>query len=62
MQIERLQAIYDVGKYASRHIKATKCGLSLMGICDDFMAEPFNRFLPPERERVADILKDIVPL
>jgi 4-hydroxy-tetrahydrodipicolinate synthase len=62
MRIERLQAIYDVGKYASRHIKATKCGLSLMGICDDFMAEPFNRFLPPERERVADILKDIVPL
>ncbi|HBJ34161.1 MAG TPA: dihydrodipicolinate synthase family protein [Planctomycetaceae bacterium] len=61
-RIERLQAIYDVGKYASRHIKATKCGLSLMGICDDFMAEPFNRFLPPERERVADILKDIVPL
>lgn len=62
MRIERLQAIYDVGKYASRHIKATKCGLSLMGICDDFMAEPFNRFLTPERERVADILKDIVPL
>lgn len=62
IQIERLQAIYDVGKYASRHIKATKCGLSLMGICDDFMAEPFNRFLPPERERVADILKDIVRL
>lgn len=62
MRIERLQAIYNVGKYASRHIKATKCGLSLMGICDDFMAEPFNRFLQPERERVADILKDIVPL
>jgi len=61
-RIERLQAIYHVGKYASRHIKATKCGLSLMGICDDFMAEPFNRFLPPERERVADVLKDIVPL
>jgi dihydrodipicolinate synthase/N-acetylneuraminate lyase len=61
-RIERLQAIYHVGKYASRHIKATKCGLSLMGICDDFMAEPFNRFLAPERERVADILKDIVPL
>lgn len=61
-RIERLQAIYHVGKYASRHIKATKCGLSLMGICDDFMAEPFNRFLTPERERVADILKDFVPL
>jgi 4-hydroxy-tetrahydrodipicolinate synthase len=47
-----LQKIYEIGKYASRHIKATKCSLSLLGICDDFMAEPFQRFLPPERERV----------
>ncbi len=61
-QIERLQAIYDVGKYASRHIKATKCGLSLMGLCSDFLAEPFHHFLPPEREKVAAILKDMVPL
>jgi 2-dehydro-3-deoxy-D-pentonate aldolase len=43
-QIITLQQIYAIGKYASRHIKATKCGLSLMGICDDFMAEPFHRF------------------
>ena len=27
-------------RYASRYIKATKCCLSLLGICDDFMAEP----------------------
>ena len=57
----QLQQIYDVGKYASRHIKATKCGLSLMGICDDFMAEPFHRFHAPERERVAAILRSIFP-
>ena len=35
-----------------RFIKATKCSLSLLGICDDFMAEPFHRFRAPERERV----------
>lgn len=57
----QLQQIYEVGKYASRHIKATKCGLSLMGICDDFMAEPFHRFHAPERERVAAILRSIFP-
>lgn len=51
-----LQKIYDIGKYASRHIKATKCCLSLLNICDDFMAEPFQRFLPPERERVRQCL------
>jgi len=40
--IHDFQRVYDIGKYASRHIKATKCTLSLLGICDDFMAEPFH--------------------
>lgn len=60
-RIADLQRIYDIGKYASRHIKATKCALSLIGICDDFMAEPFNRFLPPERKRVAAVLSECFP-
>jgi dihydrodipicolinate synthase/N-acetylneuraminate lyase len=55
-RVEKLQAIYDVGKYASRHIKATKCALSLLGICSDHLAEPFNHFLPPEREQVKAII------
>lgn len=55
-RIADLQKIYEIGKYASRHIKATKCGLSLLGICEDFMAEPFQKFLPPERERVRQCL------
>lgn len=59
--INDLQRIYDIGKYASRFIKATKCSLSLLGICDDFMAEPFHRFHPPERERVRAILDTITP-
>ncbi|MEZ6092512.1 MAG: dihydrodipicolinate synthase family protein [Pirellulaceae bacterium] len=58
-QIARFQKIYDIGKYASRHIKATKSALSLLGICSDLPADPFHRFLPPERARVAEILKDI---
>lgn len=57
--INDFQQIYDIGKYASRHIKATKCALSLLGICDDFLAEPFDRFHPPERERVRLILDPI---
>jgi len=55
--IDSLQQIYDIGKYASRYIKATKCSLSLRGICDDFMAEPFHRFRQPERDCVDAILK-----
>lgn len=57
--INQLQGIYEIGKYASRFIKATKCALSLLGICDDFMAEPFHRFRLPERQRVREILDTI---
>ena len=55
-RINRLQQIYSVGKYASRFIKATKCALSINGICSDHMAEPFNHFMPPQRTEVKDIL------
>jgi dihydrodipicolinate synthase/N-acetylneuraminate lyase len=58
-KIERLQAIYAIGKYASRFIKGTKCGLSLMEICDDFMADPFHRFRPDDRARVSAILREL---
>jgi len=58
--IRQFQKVYAIGKYASRHIKATKCALSLLGICSDFMAEPFNHFLPPERRRVREILAQII--
>jgi 4-hydroxy-tetrahydrodipicolinate synthase len=58
-RIESWHRAYAVGKYASRHIKATKCALSLLGICSDFMAEPFHRFKAPERERVRQILKEL---
>lgn len=57
--IDDFQRLYEIGKNASRFIKATKCSLSLLEICDDFMAEPFHRFLPPERERVRRILDEL---
>ncbi|YCM42648.1 dihydrodipicolinate synthase family protein [Verrucomicrobiaceae bacterium 227] len=60
-QINAWQPAYDIGKYASRHIKAMKCALSLLGICDDFMAEPFHRFKSPEREKIATILNSLTP-
>ncbi|TWT79312.1 putative 2-keto-3-deoxy-galactonate aldolase YagE [Planctomycetes bacterium CA13] len=51
--------VYDVGKYASRHIKATKCALSLLGICQDIPADPFHCFREPERRKVADVLRTL---
>ncbi|MFH5802615.1 dihydrodipicolinate synthase family protein [Alienimonas sp. DA493] len=58
-QVERLGRMYEIGKYASRHIKAMKSALSLRGICGDALAEPFNKFLPPERAKVAAILEGL---
>ncbi|WP_182866841.1 dihydrodipicolinate synthase family protein [Rhodopirellula sp. JC639] len=57
--ILKFQEIYEIGKYASRHIKATKSALSLIGICEDLPADPFNRFLEPQREQVAEVLREI---
>lgn len=58
-RIDRFQDIYEIGKYASRHIKATKSALSLCGICSDLPADPFHPFLAPERERVSIILAEL---
>jgi dihydrodipicolinate synthase/N-acetylneuraminate lyase len=58
-QVMRLGAtIYSVGQHRSAFIKGLKCGLSCLGICDDFMAEPFQRFAAREREQVARYLAE----
>ena len=58
-RILQFQRVYEIGKYASKYIKATKCCLSLMGICEDFMAEPFHCFHAPERAKVAEVLHEL---
>lgn len=60
-RIVDFQEIYTIGKYASRYIKAYKSALSLLGICNDFLAEPFNHFLPPQRAQVREVLRRFVP-
>lgn len=44
--------VYSVGQYESSFLKGLKCALSCMGICNDFMAEPFHRFRSAERNIV----------
>jgi 4-hydroxy-tetrahydrodipicolinate synthase len=41
--------LYRVGRHGSAFIKGLKCALNELGVCDDFMAEPFHRFRGPER-------------
>lgn len=49
--------IYNVGNFGSSYLKGLKCALSIMGICSDFMAEPFHRFNEPERKKIEEALK-----
>ncbi len=51
--------IYSVGRHSSAFIKGLKCALSCLGVCEDAMAEPFQRFAPAERERIQSHLAEL---
>jgi 4-hydroxy-tetrahydrodipicolinate synthase len=53
------EALYRIGRHPSAFIKGVKCALSCLGICDDFMAEPFHRFRAAERAQVERRLPDL---
>ena len=57
IQIEN--KIYNVGKYTSRYIKSIKCALSVMGICNDYVAHPFRKFAENERKQIEKHLKEL---
>lgn len=51
--------IYGVGQYNSSFLKGVKCALSLLGICNDFLAEPFKKYNAPEREKIKHYLNEL---
>jgi dihydrodipicolinate synthase/N-acetylneuraminate lyase len=52
-QVVRLSgSLYRIGRHSSAVIKGIKCALDCLGVCDDFMAEPFHRFREAERAQV----------
>ncbi len=53
------EAIYHVGRHGSAIIKGLKCSLSILGVCDDFMAAPFHRFQEAERRVIAQHLETL---
>jgi len=57
MQIS--STIYKVGHHGSSYLKGVKCTLSILGICSDFMAEPFHRFREPERSKIMQLLEEL---
>jgi dihydrodipicolinate synthase/N-acetylneuraminate lyase len=59
-QIQRVSdSLYHIGKHSSSIIKGIKCALACLGVCDDFMAEPFHRFRAEERKLVESRLREI---
>lgn len=53
------ESIYTVGQHGSAIIKGIKCSLSILGVCDDFMAAPFHRFHEEERAIIAGRLEEL---
>jgi len=53
------QTIYQVGSSTSRFVKGTKCVLSAMGICNDYMAPPLQRFSPSKRKKIEEYIEQI---
>ncbi len=52
-------SIYTVGRHKSAIIKGIKCALSILGICEDHMAEPFHRFREAERGIIRERLLNL---
>lgn len=54
------QSIYQVGKDASRYLQGTKCVLSVMGICKDYMAPPLQRLDSAQRRQIEEYMEKII--
>jgi dihydrodipicolinate synthase/N-acetylneuraminate lyase len=59
-QVRRVSgSLYRIGKHVSSVIKGIKCAASCLGLCDDFMAEPFHRFRAEERALVQQRVNEL---
>lgn len=52
------KTIYNLGEQESKYIKGTKCTLSVMGLCDDYTANPIQPFKELERGQIIAYLAD----
>jgi len=49
-------SIYTQGSYGSSSLKGIKCALNELGICNDYVAAPFNRFGKEHRDKIRQAL------
>jgi 4-hydroxy-tetrahydrodipicolinate synthase len=59
-------SLYEIGRHPSSLIKGIKCALNCLGVCSDFMSEPFHRFRPEQRaiveQRLAELTADLAQI
>jgi 4-hydroxy-tetrahydrodipicolinate synthase len=55
----QLGRIYRVLPGESAKFRGLKCALSVAGICDDFISEPFTRFEDADREKIRALLSEM---
>lgn len=53
------RTIYSVGDTPTRSIRAIKCALSILGICEDHMAQPLYKMNAEERLKVKNHLNNL---
>ena len=51
--------IYSVNKQTSRFLKGIKCALSVMGICNDYIASPLRKFEGEEKLKIEQYVKEL---
>ncbi|MEP4531715.1 MAG: dihydrodipicolinate synthase family protein [Cyclobacteriaceae bacterium] len=58
--LEISSMIYSLGKYgSSTYLQGLKCALSVLGICDDYLPEPFFRFDVSQRKVIEQRLEQL---
>ncbi len=55
MQIS--STIYTVGSYGSSYLKGVKSALSILGICSDVLATPFNKFDGEHKDKIRSAIE-----
>lgn len=51
--------IYCVGKHKSRVVKGIKCALSVMDICNDYVAFPLRKFRIEDRQKIEGYIEEL---
>jgi dihydrodipicolinate synthase/N-acetylneuraminate lyase len=51
--------LYSIGSANSSYLRGLKCALACLGLCDDYLAQPFRRFEPWERRLLEERLREL---